>query len=206
MAFVQIGDRVLVTIKGALCGRTTLTTFLYRVSAVAANTDYDQAMTALHGSFAGATQIRPKYVACCPSNWLMDAMWYQIISPLRYHKFAQGVAASGGFGSVANTPNVQGSITRIGEFAGRKYVGGIRVPIGTDDVSCNNGVLTANQKSALQGLADAMKLNVITSGVTMTVIPQVGLPAAGGASADLYNAFVQDTVRVIRRRTVGLGI
>lgn len=206
MALIAVGDRVLVTIAGSLCGQRTLTTFLYRISAVGANLEYADAMAALRSSLQGSGQLVPKYKACCPTNWFSNSLWTQIIRPLRYRKLVEVLSGAGTSGSLALTGNVQGSITRAGEVAGRKYVGGVRVPCGTDEIAIDEGFLTSGQKLALQGLADAMQLNVITSGSVATYIPQVGVPKPPDQSADLYTAFPQDQARVIRRRTVGLGI
>ena len=206
MAVPSVGDRVLVTIAGVLLGQRTLNTYLYRISAITGTPDYVTLMDALHSSLSGSTQLLPTHQAAMPSNWFKSATWYQIVTPLRFRKYVKNGSGAGTALGVAYTPNVQASITRVGDVAGRKYVGGVRLPLGTDVDATDGGIVVAAQKALLQNHANAMKLNVITSGAVATFIPQVGLPKPPDTSADLFDAIPQDTTRVIRRRTVGLGI
>lgn len=205
MSNLSVGDKVLVTVVGSVCGQRTLNTFLYRVSALTGTPDQATALTAFHSSLLGAGQLIPKFLAAVPTNWFHSYMWYQVILPGRFRKLIVPMSGHGTFGSVANTGNVQGSITRAGELATRAYIGGVRICIGTDSDATDNGQLTVGQFTALNDLASAMKLNVITSGTVATYIPQVGVPRSGSVTHDLYDAFPQYTTRVIRRRTVGVG-
>jgi len=202
----SVGDRVLVTIGGVLLGQRTINTYLYRISAVTGSPDYTTLMNALFSSLSGSGQLIPTHIACMPSNWFRSYCWLQIISPLRFRKVEKPLSGSGTAVGVAYTANVQASITRVGEVAGRKYIGGVRMPLGTDVDATDGGLIVAAQKLLLQNHAAAMQLNIITSGTVATFIPQCGLPKGTGLSADMHDAFVQDTARVIRRRTVGQGI
>jgi hypothetical protein len=155
----------------------------------------------------GAGQLLTRYIAALPSNWFYTDTWYQIIEPMRHRKVQQlGALGPGGSGAEALTQNVSAAITRVGDLAGRRYIGGIRIPLGTDLPAIDGGKTTAGQETLLRNLADAMKLNVITSGFVATFRPQVGVTRGGVPSVDLEDAFPQQTVRVMRRRTVGLGI
>jgi hypothetical protein len=183
-----------------------MTTHLYRISALSGLVGYTDLMDALDSSLSGAGQLITRHVAAMPSNWFFTDVWYQIIRPLRFRKYVKPKAGPGGSGCEALTANVAASITRVGDVAGRKYVGGVRIPIGTDVECIDGGKVTAAHTVLLVNYASAMKLNVITSGTVGTFIPQVGLPAPADTSADLYDAFPQETVRVNHRRTVGLGI
>lgn len=206
MPVLAVNDRVLFTIVGRLCGQRTMNTFLYRVSACEADTEQSDFFTALNASMNAAGGVAQRMKGCCPANWRHVESWYQVISPVRFRKLAYPVDAAGLFASTALTPNVQASITRTGDRSGRKYIGGTRIPIGSDSFSTADGMITPELKAALTALTDSMKLNIITAGTVATYIPQLGIPKPPALSYDLYDCFAQDTTRVIRRRTVGLGI
>lgn len=206
MPLPAIGDRVLVTFRGTLCDQRTMSTFLYRITNVTGAPLYNELMDALHSSFSGAGQLITTFRACMPSNWFWTDVWYQIISPTRQRKYAKSMTGAGTASSIATTANLQASITRVGELSGRRYIGGIRMPLGTEDFVVDQGFIQAGQLAALNALCAAMKLFIITSGSVATFRPQVGVPKPPATSLDLEDAFPQATSRVIRRRTVGLGI
>lgn len=206
MPVITTGDTVLVTIVGRLCGQRTLNTFPYRVAAASGGDEQSDVFTAFHASLGAAGELRPAFRGCTPENYDLDAMWYQIIRPVRFRKYVANVGVAGLFLSTAYTGNVQASVTRVGSVAERKSVGGIRVPIGTDANSTVDGSVTNALKAQLTTLANAMKRTIITVGFVTTFIPLVGVARLPGPFRDVYDAFAQDTTRVQRRRTVGLGI
>lgn len=207
MPLPAAGDVTLVTIRGVIANQRIMSTFVYKISAVTGAPLDDELMGALDSSLKGAGQLITRYVAAMPSNWFHTDTWYQIIRPVRHRKVAKaGIVGGGGSGGEAHTANVSVNVARVGELAGRRYVGGVRIPIGTDEICIEDGKITVGQYALLNSLASAMKLNVITSGFVATFRPQVGLPPAAVGTVDLFDAFVPDTVRVMHRRTVGLGI
>lgn len=206
MPSLLLNDRVLVTAIGRLCGQRTMNTFLYRVSAATAGNDMGSSFVALHAELTKAGALWSALNAACPSNWTFEEAWYQVVAPARFRKGVSLVASQGGWQSAAQTANVHIAITRVGEQAKRKYVGGIRVPMATDAATSADGVPTPAFYTVVQALVNAMKLTVITVNPQVTFIPQVGAPRDANQSIDLYDAFYQRSTRVNRRRTVGLGI
>lgn len=206
MAALDQGDSVLVTVNGRLNEQRTMNTFWYRVTQITDAPDEAIAFAALFLQMTGAGGLLEDYLACVPTNWTAEAVWFQSITPIRQRKVSFPWDAIGGGPSSALTANVQGSITRVGDAARREAIGGVRIPIGTGVGSITNGRLVAGQKAAMQDLADSMAQVIATFAPNVEYTPIVGKPNAAGNYWNVVDATVQDTVRVLRRRTVGLGI
>lgn len=199
--------RILVTLKGTFLGQTTMTTFPMRVATVAPGTNDVTFFTALDDELSDDGKLIPLYLNCVPlAGYELDEVWYQILYPLRYRKVVKTKGIAGSFVTDAQSANLQASITRVGELARRRDIGGIRIPIGTGDESITNGLLTAGLEAQLQDLATYLGLVVPITTPAATLVHQVGMTANMGTSLDVKQAFIQTTVRVIRRRTVRLGI
>lgn len=205
MALLANGDRVLVSFTGTLLGQRIINTFLYRLESVPAETDYDATMDLFFAELNDAAGMIPAWLDCLPENITNTQAWLQVIRPARLRRKIYTVVGGGGR-SIAQTSNIQASITRQGELAGRRSIGGVRIPLNDTGLDYENGVLGLAMKNALQALADEMIETLEVGPGAIRFIPQVGTPKPPLNSFDLKDTFVQDTVRVLRRRTVGLGI
>lgn len=215
MPAVAVNQRLLLTIVGEYFGQTTMTSFLYKVAEVTNPQTDAELATSLNDVVKAPLGLVTKYRACCPADgiWLGRELWFQIIGPTRFRKQAFALTDDGTFDAGSNTANVQGSITRVGAFGNRKNTGGIRVPIGSN--SCTEGLLGADILASLGVLAVQM-VQTLQSGFGVNLKPQVGIPGRTKGpppvqrsvmeSIDLEGAFVQDTARVLRRRTLRVGI
>jgi len=206
MAILSVGDIVMVSIVGSLNNQRTMNTFPYRVSAVTGTPTIQSAANALKNSLTAGGGLVPAYIGCTPSNMLINDLWIQVIRPARFRKEVFAINSAGDSGIAANTSNVAATISRQGELALRRAQGCIHVPLGTTSDAFEDGVLTPSQKALLDTLASKMNLNIITTGTVVTYIPLIGLPPFGNPTVDTYATGTQTTVRVVRRRTVGLGI
>jgi len=206
MATIAVGDRVLITLTGTLFQQRTMNTFLYRVSAVAPDTNYESFADALHDEILVANGLADLYRAITPANWGGYQIWIQVIRPVRLRKIAFSWPITGTYIGEATTANVQGSITRFGEAAGRDQIGGVRIPVGTDIECLDSGRIATPLLSNMGDLAEFMMANIALAFGTATLVPQVGVPKGAAASIDCVEAIQQETARVIRRRTVGHGI
>lgn len=205
MPLLNVGDTVMVSHVGSLCGQRTINTFYYRVAATAPAADMNAALLSFHAALGVSPELRFRFLGATPNNYTLTQAWYQVIHPLRYRKVVVGVNQGGQFLDNAATANVQASITRASELAGRTHIGGVRIPCGTTTASTDNGIITGPLKAKLDDLAIAMALTVITTVAPVcTFAPLIGL-SADGFQREMAFAFAQDTTRVIRRRTVGLG-
>lgn len=213
MPNMAVGQRLLVTAVGTYFGQRTMNTFLYRVATVAGTIDSIDFIDALHAVFIASGGLLKRYVACVPEDiWLPVATWYQVVGPVRYRKVVRSIPAAEYVGG-STTQNLQASITRYGEFGLRTAVGGIRVPMpSTESIE---GLLTNTYKATLLSLANEMADTQTAGSPLVTIIPQVGVPGYTNDtppvripvtnSQDCVDTAVQETTRVIRRRTVRVG-
>ena len=206
MPNIAVGDTLLITLNGVTNNQRTMNTFVYVCSATPSATSDVTALNALWAKMVAADGLIAKYKNALSVDWAGTEAWFQIIRPTRYRKVVREIEGSGTFDSLMQTGNLQASITRYGPLATKRDQGGIRVPLGTSSASIENGRLVEEQKNALIVLANEMYLNQSTVSPAVTWVPQVGLPAGGAPTRPCTGTLVQDTVRVIRRRTVGVGI
>lgn len=207
MAALDLQDSVLMTINGVLAGQRTMNTFWWRVTAITGSPDETVAFPALW-ALLGSAGFIDKYLACVPTNWTGAGVWMQSIYNLRQRKIVIPFDDGGTGVSEANTANVQGSITRVGDIARRDAVGGIRIPIPTNALATTNGLLTVAQKGAMDEFAAELPIVRTTVTPAVTYTPMVGAPEAANPANwfKVVAAFAQPETRVIRRRTVGRGI
>lgn len=194
------------TLQGSCLNQTILNVFHYAVktpSSITLVTDEvaefnDHMMTAGVGSF------RNTFLACLPDNYTLDYSVAQAVYPIRYIRQRIGVTAAG-VGDPVEAANTQVSITTQTVFAGRQFVGGKRL------LASNNNALggkwAGSYLALVQGFADEMLVEqtVTTGGGVYIPVIWHKPPGSGGVN-QIIRAFVQPEVRVIRRRTVGLGI
>jgi hypothetical protein len=97
-------------------------------------------------------------------------------------------------------------ITRVCEFSGRAFVGGLHVgPIPQDAPTQINGLIAAAYVTKLQTMATAMVAPINgTIAATFTALPCLYHRKTANVTP-LSSAFPQATLRVMRRRTLGLG-
>lgn len=209
MASTNLGDIYLVTINGLLFGQRTMTTFQYRVASLlgAGPWTVQDVYVNLEDRLLQAGGLVPDYAACCPIEWTYQSTWIQRISPNRVIKYVTTdalVAAKTGNTTVSN---LQASITRRSEFANRAGVGGIRVPLASDQVL--DGIIIEPLLVKLDNLAQEMLVTYTMAGVAalepVLYSPPKGDPPIGHLEP-VYQAFVQHQARTINRRTVGRGI
>lgn len=211
MADVAVGDIIEVTFEGLLHGQQILTKWHYRCGSIVGGvlTQEDMA-TELHTKMHGATGLKTAYQLCLPSQWSGVFDWYQVIKPTRYVAFKIGTSGDAGTSTFdANTANVAFCLTSRGELAGRKYVKTSHIPMPEDSGFAVNGYVNALGLTALGnlGLKVRTTLQLINGGRTAEMVPIIfhrnGL--AGQNYTYIVDTIPQPTIRVMRRRTVGIG-
>jgi len=205
MPVVAIGDRVLVSFVGRLFGQRFINTFWYKVRLTSGDPEYAEMAPALNAFLQTAGELKTKWLNCVTNSAEMTQIWVQTVAPQRLRKWSFESIANGAFDGAASTPNVQASITRVGQYAGRQYVGGIRIPIGTGAECSIEGIISNDLYDLMIILGAAMKEEINVLGGDVTLTPQVGAAGDLTDTKDMEDFLVQTTTRVIRRRTVGLG-
>jgi hypothetical protein len=197
-------DIIEVVIEGRLDGQQTISTFHYRIASLDGAHPMMSELENLIGKLRAPNKLWEKYQNVTSDQLNHLNMYAQVIYPIRYrYTNAAEADQTGGVDSSAFPANVQASITRASERAGRAYVSHLAVPgvpIGALEVS----QVTVDYKEALNELAEVMLQSVVlTSGTQLN--PIIFHKELSPNYSDLVVAFAQDTSRVSRRRTVGLG-
>jgi len=167
-------------------------------------TELDQINTKFLAGGAGSlfTSVR----AVVAQNVTMGFVRSQQIWPLRSVAEQANVGVPGAVGNDTATGNIAATITKRTQNAGRKMVGSFHTP-GLPDGTYINGVIQRPSAfyTALLDLGDALEANIVTTqgGVYEPVLfHRNDQPPT---ATRLFSTIVQDTVRTMRRRTVGVG-
>lgn len=209
MAAPLVGMKLLLTYRGLLNGQTVLNTFWYRLVVLGTELTVKDLLDNTNDKLNLPFGFRDTYASCLPSNHTIVESWLQVIKPVRLVRQSY---TDGNTGDLleAFSSNVQASITRRGELATKSAIGAVHIPIGGADDQYQVGILTNSAlKTNLTSFADKM-------------LDDIEVPDVGGAiwrpivfnptnttypnGHDVISTGVQSTVRVMRRRTVGLGI
>lgn len=209
---LAVDDIFLVTFKGECANQTILNTFYYRIDELGTAplpTDL-QAESILADALTagGADVLQTLFLACLPQNYTLSEVWVQKVFPARYRKHVEAEAAEGTIAADALATNLAAVISRFGIEANRHNIGSVHIgPIPTGATWQVDGQVTSTYKAALIAFGGAMLEEIDLLGSNKikwvpTLFAAVGTPV----HADIQTTVAQDTVRVMRRRTVGLGI
>lgn len=197
------------TYKGRMHNQTIMTVFHYRVSTPSTIADPVAEVADFLASFANpaAGQQLTKFLDCVPDTYFYVEGRAQAIAPIRYRVVIQSATtADQGRRPPAPSANLASVLTAQSVKAGRREVGSKHLPTGSD-MDVNGGLITAPLKTALIAFRSEWLIERIGpagAGVYVPVIYHKGGVAPN--YSDISSVVVQDTVRVMRRRTVGLGI
>lgn len=216
---IAVGWVLAATVRGAMNGQTTLTTWNYLVTEIAAGGVPSNilAITNFNTEWQQPGDMQDDYTNAMPANWVMDAMEFQWIAPSRYRKitFPNGNPGGGNPGD-AHTSNLAVVITLNGEKATRRSISNKHLPgIAQDDYL--DGILGNPTLASMTVLAAQTQADIVADNVTYKPIIYgrfiapfvkcgVNKPGQPELKTLVTGATVRNTVRVMRRRTVGVGI
>lgn len=208
MAEAAVGDIYFVTYKGLLSAQTILNTFAYRLQAIDGNptveTIYD-GMDQLLNATAG--ELKDKLADCLPDDYDFVEARIQKVAPQRMDAKVYDLAPAGGnFGFAASTANLAGVILRRGEVATRKAQSTLHLPYADKETGLANGLVSANYKTVAGALATYLKADITLPTTTNTLRPVIYNRTSSPNFTAITRTEVMPTLRVMRRRTVGLGI
>jgi hypothetical protein len=208
MSTVIAGDNVLVTFNGEVSGQRIMSTFGYVISSVTGSFDDSALAIAFQSAIAAAGKLEDAYLACCPSNYTRGLMWWQIIRPGRVIQRKLTMTSVGNnSGEIADTPNVAAVLLRRGDTANRKNISTLHVPSPTTSNWIDGGKWTVQALNALNPLCTEVgRVYSLTGGTTCTLSPSILNGPLSSNVTPITAVSVMETVRVMRRRTVGLGI
>lgn len=209
MAVIENGDIVEVRFNYVQNQQRLMNVMHYRATEVTPGLDYEAAMSY-------ALDKLETELSLWPITWATGAVdtasIYKItaqkIFPTRLYHMDKLLDIQGYTDSEINPPlpqNVQLSLTKVSEEAGRGRTGRVEVPGGNVN-QIEDGRLSDLGVLWMENLALAIQQNVNLEDLqpsTLTPVILYGFAPAG--SPDLTLVRIQDTVRVTRRRTVGVG-
>lgn len=199
---VADGSILEVTIQGRHNDQTVLSLFHYRLVGSLGLPDGEAAIDTFDAEFQAAGGIADQYVACCSNEYLSTRIHYQWIYNLRYHK--KDFAGRNGDGKIAvpaHPQNVGSAITKWNNRASRHSRGTLHMPA-VPQTFTTAGRLNGVGLLTYQTLATLLNQTLVTG----TMEPVLLNKANPSLSLLIDGATVEETSRINRRRTVGLGI
>lgn len=205
MAFpVSVGDIVEVRIRARQSGQQLLNVLHYKVSTGSSfdgAVDFEEALAIINDGTIG---IITAYKAFANGDVFFSGMDMQLIYPTRYRSVSAAVGAFGLREGMAMPQNVQASVTRRVDEAGKSKTGRTEL-FGLITEDQEDGLLTLDAVTLASTLAGKMSQNIELVTGTLVFQPIIYSRSFPLTSNPVVGYRVQDSVRVARRRTVGVG-
>lgn len=207
---LEVGNIVAVSFVGEVLGQRTINTIhLRRASPVdPAKTvlqDLDDITFHMQPDGGGADWLETDFRACCAQNWDLLEIVAQQLTPVRSVKRVRVEAVQGTWPSDCEASNLAAVISKRTNFGGRDQVGRIHLP-GFPHNAAADGLVSSGLLTELNDLCAALDADYV---VPVTGVSYNNCLYHKGESPDfdiVTEHFPQTTIRVMRRRTVGLGI
>lgn len=208
MAAIQpliAGSIVQITFRTTLFDQRIINTFqYYPVGTIDPNVEYDEYLSNLITNMQAVDGLVAKWSAVVPADIDTLVVRAQPTYPARLRYIEQTLGIVGG-GTTSSTTNVAASITRKSYVMGPHGIGRIQIPISASDAVAGKIPAASPAYGPLTALAAEM-LDVIPDvALAVTWIPIINTAGAVLPTQAVYQSQIQDTVRVMRRRTVRLG-
>lgn len=202
---LAVGQYYRVTHDLTMMSQRLMNTFNYRLDTVGTETDNEALGIAMRLVLNAAGRLRAKYLLAIPPQVTLANTWIQTLWPTRMRKQTFVDALPGTLAGIASSANTAASIERNGDRASRHDIGRIQLPAANDTGSITNGVITAaGYLAALNALGLEMITTITTAGGSVLRPVLLRTPVDGSFSY-VIGGTVQTTLRVMRRRTVGVG-
>lgn len=213
---ITSGSVVQMTLRGILFDQVVMTTFHYRLDLTGPLANGGVALDDINTQLQGVGNMLDDYSAAMPPEWVSDDYDLQWIYPLRFVKRTYTNGFPNGTGIGTTMTNASAALLVRGEAATKRSVATKHLP-GVGGGSINAGMLSGAYLAGAGAIKAQVQANVVAAGRTYTPIiwgrPRAAFtkcgrdfPALDPLYTPITNAVLQDTARVQRRRTVGLGI
>lgn len=199
-------QKYLVTFKATAFNQVILNTFVYNLTVPGTVGTVDIACDTLKAKLDEPNALFERWQNALPPNVTIDEVRVQCIWPQRVAAISYPFVGTGAFIDEADTANQAAVITRRGELANRRNVGSLHMLAPSGVGSIQSGVIQAAYRSALDSLATQVKTQYteVVFGTTWT--PVLFSKSQPSLLTPIVSTTVQNSARVMRRRTVGLGI
>lgn len=207
---LRINDIVAITIVGSFEQQTYENVLHYKAENPPdpANS-YEQELDLLIGSIKNdiGSAVITEYLPLIGANCGIDYIQAQRVYPTRSFYVRVNEAQAGTHANDVMTGNISGVITKQSEKAGRGRSGSFHT-FGVPNGVYEKGAFLAAYLTLLDELGDSLELTQRTFAGLDVWWPGMFNPTQGAGDnwAGIVNTVAQDTVRVVRRRTVRVGI
>lgn len=191
------------TFKYNMSGQVLLNTFFYKQTGGVP--DYPTFVTTWDTWNLAVGHMVDALLPCISAAVTLDAIIYQPIRTTRYRPITVAHALNGSQNGQEVPQNISQVVTRAGVLANKHNVGAIHLPPCQAD-QIINGTLDVGQINLLRTFASKVIQQAAPGGGGVTLDPVLISRNVVLAPQLITIAFPQDTIRVMRRRTVRLGI
>lgn len=194
-----------VTFQGRADDQVTLSLFHYRLNNAIANSDGTALADQLHTALIAAGSLRALYLACCSNDFTLERMRYQWIYPTRYSAQDKAVGPLAGLIADVMAPsNIAAALLKRTFLTGRRQRGVLHMP-GVAVGSIAGSVLTGAAEALYSALGVRVAGTITLAGdeVFEPVIFNKQFPVT---SPTIQTVDPEHTARIMRRRTVGVGV
>lgn len=194
-----------ITFDGQLCGQLILNSFCYQLTTRDPTKDVVDETAALYTRVTQANGVQKRFLNVVPPSYEMNNIIIQMVAPTRLRSTKIGVGVFGLSAFDANTANTAMVVTREGDFASRKAQSSLHIPYSNLDNTNTDGTISAGLLSGLNLLAAQMILTLVGAGTSEWTPVIRNKPFTAINATTITGAFGQKTIRIMRRRTVGVG-
>lgn len=209
VAPIAAGDVVQVIIESQVLQQTMLNVLYYRAKAGVPGTEYFIILDELNTAIAESQNagIVPYMIPMMGPNAEVVRIQSQRVYPTRDLYLRTPVGVVGTQNDDCDASNLAAVIVKRGERTGRGKSGTFHLG-GLPMTSYALGRMTAGSRTLLTALADKLNDPQLSAGGESLFVPGMFNPTMGAPNNfnEIVACDVQDTVRVMRRRTVGVGI
>ena len=202
------GDIIQYTLRARYMGQTILNTWMFRVTQFEpAGVDYEDSLEAVMMGFNEPAGLIEDLQALTVNTYSFIEHRMQRVYPTRNRAVTIGISEAGGLSPPGVQVNTAAVVTKLGNTAGRFAVGSWHQTGFPATDFLQTGLVETTIKEALVLALEPLANVILVPGFTGTSLQPIlwsyKVPARVTPIQDIVG---QDTVRVMRRRTVGLGI
>jgi hypothetical protein len=176
----------------------------YEFTQIGGAADYRAEMTALLASINLAGQINARMIAAASSGWTLTRVSAQPIYPTRLKAVFLDIGTVGAKSGTQAPSNVAATVTKTTDLATRYGVGSWHQG-GLIASDVQGGSIAAGLRVELAALGSELS-DVVDGTNPGTFVPVIWNLITPVRRTDIQGYIVQDTSRVMRRRTLRLGV
>jgi len=205
---ISVGDIVAVSFLGTINAQRTVTTLHFRAadaSGTATSTLMQNLITLIRAGGGGGDTLETTFLNCCAQNFTLNSIRAQKLSTVRAKFESQNRASPGNVAVDCDITNISGVLTKQGALANRRNIGSVHMPAVPNGYA-SAGDVSGTYLTLLNAMAAKLTDVQTVAADTVNYFPVIFNRTTPADSPFISSAFAQTTMRVMRRRTVGLGI